>query len=286
MRTVGATENEKTSRRVEGGGWRVGEAPLASYTPVSGRVWRLPCQREVAVSWWRNGKEGPLWTVPLLIEMYPTQANPTSGWICDANAPFSVRGAPVRVKSLLGSSVWGEWTWRAAGRSLKDPMGRGRERRPRGWGWGTALCQGCPGYGQKEEAWYSLTVLEEVSWYVLFCVSLHRCGDAPIPAALVSSPLAFDDQHTHTHTPTHIVSWIHTSERSLWCPCRSPLMLQDRRTLSLQYKLLGKVWQSVPFSCFYDGLITIVWEITAEPTDWLYAQWGAVCEWLCGSGSY
>lgn len=31
------------------------------------------------------------------------------------------------------------------------------------------------------------------------CVSLRRCGDAP-PAALVSSPLPFDDQHTHTYT--------------------------------------------------------------------------------------
>lgn len=59
---------------------------------------------EVVQEWKR---EGPLWTVPLLIEMYPTQANPTSGWICGANTPFSLRGAPVRVKSLLGSSVWG-----------------------------------------------------------------------------------------------------------------------------------------------------------------------------------
>ncbi|KAK5852866.1 hypothetical protein PBY51_006704 [Eleginops maclovinus] len=58
---------------------------------------------EVGQEW----KEGPLWTVPLLIEMYPTQANPTSGWICGTNTPFSLRGAPVRVKSPLGSSVWG-----------------------------------------------------------------------------------------------------------------------------------------------------------------------------------
>ena len=64
---------------------------------------------KVVARWRRNGKEeGPLWTVPLLIEMYPTQANPTSGWICGANTPFSLRGAPVRVKSLLGSSVWGD----------------------------------------------------------------------------------------------------------------------------------------------------------------------------------
>lgn len=58
---------------------------------------------EVVQEW----KVGPLWTVPLLIEMYPTQANPTSGWIFGANAPFSLRGAPVRVKGLLGSSMWG-----------------------------------------------------------------------------------------------------------------------------------------------------------------------------------
>lgn len=36
-------------------------------------------------------------------------------------------------------------------------------------------------------------------WRALFCVSLHRCGDAPIPAVLVSSPLPFDDQHTLSH---------------------------------------------------------------------------------------
>ncbi len=48
-----------------------------------------------------------------------------------------------------------------------------------------------------------------LSWWrvffrcVLFCVLLRRCGDAPIPAALVSSPLPFDDQHTHTHTHAH-----------------------------------------------------------------------------------
>lgn len=46
--------------------------------------------------------------MPLLIEMYPTQANPTLGWICGTNTPFSLRGAPIRVKSLLGSSVWGD----------------------------------------------------------------------------------------------------------------------------------------------------------------------------------
>lgn len=47
--------------------------------------------------------------MPLLIEMYPTQANPASGRTGDADAPlpspFSRRGAPARVKSPLGSSV-------------------------------------------------------------------------------------------------------------------------------------------------------------------------------------
>lgn len=59
---------------------------------------------EVVQEW----DEGPLWTQPLLIEMYPTQANPTLSWICSANTPFSLWGAPVRVKSPLGSSVWGD----------------------------------------------------------------------------------------------------------------------------------------------------------------------------------
>lgn len=81
-----------------------GGAPPASYTPVSGRIWQLSCQREVVATWWGNGKKGPLWTIPLLIEMYPTQAKPTLGWIWDATAAFSLWGASVWVKSLLGCS--------------------------------------------------------------------------------------------------------------------------------------------------------------------------------------
>lgn len=104
----------------------------------------------------------------------------------------------------------------------------------------------------------------------------------------------------------HIASWIRTyiahctcrheqSERSLphcFGVCAAfPLMpycTTDSHTLGLHSKLtlLSNVWQLALLSCFYDGLITIVWEIMGEPTDWLYVQWGAVCEWLCASGLY
>lgn len=77
----------------------------------------------------------------------------------------------------------------------------GRLRRAQGWDGSTALCQGCPGYRQTEEAWYSLSVLEDFLCVMLSaCVSLHRCEDAPIPAAPVSSLLPFDDQRIHIYT--------------------------------------------------------------------------------------
>lgn len=70
--TVGATENEKMSLagRLCVCGWREGAPP--AYAPVSGRIWQLSCQQEVVATWWRNGKKGPLWTMPPLIETYPT----------------------------------------------------------------------------------------------------------------------------------------------------------------------------------------------------------------------
>lgn len=73
-----------------------------------------------------------------------------------------------------------------------------------------------------------------LSGRALFCVSLHRCGDAPIPAALVSSLLPFDAQHTQTHTSarphgcTHRYTSGDSERRSpalLWCLCRFSLML-------------------------------------------------------------
>lgn len=45
------------------------------------------------------------------------------------------------------------------------------------------------------------------------CVSLRRCGDAPIPAALVSSPLPFD-QSTHSFVDTHIHCTLHMQARA------------------------------------------------------------------------
>lgn len=107
MRTVGATENEKTFQGWGcGGGKGKGTPCFIHASQWEGMKASMPVRDggEVVQEW----KEGPLWTVPLLIEMYPTQANPTLGWIRGANTPFSLRGAPARVKSLLGSSVWGD----------------------------------------------------------------------------------------------------------------------------------------------------------------------------------
>lgn len=67
---------------------------------------------EMVQGWMEDGKKGPLWIVPLLIEMYPTQANPTSGWIHGTKkkkkpTPFSLRGAPVPSQEPAGKQRGG-----------------------------------------------------------------------------------------------------------------------------------------------------------------------------------
>ncbi|KAI9544045.1 hypothetical protein NQZ68_005094 [Dissostichus eleginoides] len=91
---------------------------------------------EVAQEW----KEGAsMWTVPLLIEMYPTQKNPTSGWIFGANIPppqppgrASPSQEPAGTQRVGGMNLTCRWT------QSKGSCGWGGEaRRARGVTGGT-----------------------------------------------------------------------------------------------------------------------------------------------------
>lgn len=137
----------------------------------------------------------------------------------DASAAFSLWGAPVWVKSLLRRSGPGV---RMTPHWMES---KGCQRKKRRWERGSVPSQGCPGYGHREKAWYSLAV--SLFRGALFCASLHRCGDAPVPAVLVSSPLPFDDRHTRPafrwkHTQIHRRRQWKKSPAWLWCQCRFP----------------------------------------------------------------
>lgn len=110
------------------------------------------------------------------------------------------------------------WSWHSIGWNLKDLMAvRGR------WGNGVPLrARVARVMGSGKKAWYSLTV--SLFLCTLFCASLHRCGDAPIPAVLVSSPLPFDDQHTRTDLQ------VQTVEKSPALPLVSVLLSFDAST--------------------------------------------------------
>lgn len=273
------------------------------FIDTSGRVWRHPCQWAVVQEWkWGASPDrAPAdWDVPHTGEPYfgvdPQSKRP----LCP---PWraSLSQGPAAKQSVGG------WTWRAAGWSLKDPAGGGRSRvgEREGWGgrrvgMGYRSVPGLPGLQADRGGMIFSQCLRRffVCDAVCLCVAtpLWGCSD-PCRSSVFTAALwwaAHTYTHnlmgTHTHTHTH---WGREREKSLLlgfglCTTFLWFYRTDRHTLGLrcELKLLSNVWQLVLFSFSYDGLITIVWEIMAKPTDRLYVQRSAVYEWLCGSGLY
>lgn len=179
-------------------------------------------------------REGP---APL-IEMYPTQANSSLGSARWRRRPPLASGArqsesracweaacggmnlTCRWPGSKGSCWWvqrgGRGKGKADARGLRSVPGLpGLRAEGRGMAFSRSLGRFFGGWGDRDK--------DKDAVMLSGCVSLHRCGDAPVPAALVSSPLPFDDPHTLTHTYcmyTHMVSrmhaCIHTRGVNLW----------------------------------------------------------------------